>query len=395
MKNLKIGITIGYNEIIESIWTNGIKLNVFILYKLLKSSSMNYEVCLLNNKELDWSKKGQDLKNIDIYNFDEKYEEMDLIICMGAQIHDEKLDNFRSKPNKKVVSYKCGNNYIISMENVIFKEPAEYYQIDRSIDEVWHIPQMHETNHGYFKTLHRVPSIQVPFVWDKEHLHNALIEIEKGHANGSYKKGYQYDPNKEKKTLGVLEPNINVFKYCMIPAMIAEDSYRREIGKNKIDRLMLTNANKISKHKEFLSIIKTFDLYKDGKITADSRYQISFILSQYIDIVVAHQWMNPLNYLYLDAAYMGYPLLHNAPMVKDLGYYYEGFEIEQGAKQLDYILENHDKNIEEYNIRNGKVLYRYSIENPNLIETYDMLIEGLFNGGNPVRPYNQETNLYF
>lgn len=394
MKNLKIGITTGFKQVGESIWTNGIKLNVLILHKLLKNSNNNYEVFLLNNINLDWKDKPKYLKDLEIYNFEEKYKEMDLIISMGGQIQENLLKDFKSSKNKKLISYRCGNNYIISMENMLFREDKTVHQIEDCYDEIWYIPQMHENNHGYFHTLFRTNSIQVPFIWDQKFIREALSDIESGHKNGKFKKDHKYNPNKDKKTIGILEPNLNVFKFCMIPTMIVEESYRGDVGKNKIEKLMITNSEKLSKHSEFLGILKTFDLFKDKKITAESRYQISFILSQHLDIIVSHQIMNPLNYLYLDAAYMGYPILHNAPMVKDLGYYYEGSDTIQGAKQLDYILENHDKNLEEYNSRNEKVLYRYSSENPKLIETYDLLIDSLFNGGNPIRNYNQETNLY-
>ena len=63
--------------------------------------------------------------------------EMDLIIVMGAQIFDYQLETFkRSGPNKKVVSYKCGNNYVIHMENILFK-PSENksFQYEKQYDE--------------------------------------------------------------------------------------------------------------------------------------------------------------------------------------------------------------------------------------------------------------------
>ena len=49
-----------------------------------------------------------------------------------------------------------------------------------------------------------------------------------------------------------MEPNLNMVKFCLIPAMIAEESYRGEIGKEHIDKLMLTNSEKVAKHKEFM-----------------------------------------------------------------------------------------------------------------------------------------------
>ena len=104
--------------------------------------------------------------------------------------------------------------------------------------------------------------------------------------------------------------------------------------------------------------------------------------------------MNPLNYLYLDAAHLGYPVLHNAWMVKDLGYYYEGQNIWEGAKMLDKIYETHDKNIEEYADQTKKVINRYSVHNPDLVREYDRMIDNLFNKQEDKLKYNYKTNLY-
>ena len=395
MKKLKIGITIGLKDNKESIWTNGIKQNILMLTRLLKNSEKQYDVYLLNTIDVDWSTKPSYLKDIEICNFRDKYEDMDMLIVMGAQINKSEIDNFKSKPNKKIIAYKCGNNYIITAENILFKEDEnKIYQFDEAYDEIWYIPQQHETNSGYYHTLYRSKAFIVPFIWHHQYLLEALVDIEKGFKKGTFKKDYRYNIGKEKKRLGVMEPNLNMVKFCLIPAMIAEESYRGEIGKEHIDKLMLTNSEKVAKHKEFMGMIRTFDLFKDNKITSESRYQTAFILTQHIDVLICHQILNPLNYIYLDAAYMGYPVLHNAPMCKDLGYYYEGSDTVDGAKQLDYILTEHDKNIDAYNERNDKVLMRYHADNMKLVKTYDKLIHNLFNGGNDGLEYNPKTNLY-
>ena len=396
MKNLKIGITLGLKDNKESIWTNGIKQNVLMLTKLLKNSSNNYKVTLLNTIEVDWTERPSYLNGIDIRTFKDNFMEMDMIIVMGAQISNDDIKKFKAGVNKKVISYKCGNNYVITMENILFKEddPEKLHQFEDSYDEVWYIPQQDEVNRGYFHTLYRTNSLIVPFIWHNQYLLEALTDIEKGFQRGQFKKDYRYNIGKEKKRIGVMEPNLNIVKFALIPTMITEESYRGEIGKKHIEKLMLTNSEKIGKNKEFLGMVSTFDLYKDNKISSESRYQTAFILSQHIDVLVCHQILNPLNYIYLDAAYMGYPVLHNAPMCKDLGYYYEGSDTVDGAAKLDYILTEHDKNIDAYNERNDKVLMRYYADNPKLVKAYDMLIDNLFKGGNYGLEYNPKTNLY-
>ena len=396
VKKLKIGITIGLKDNKESIWTNGIKQNVLMLTRLLKNSKNNYEIKLLNTVEVDWTEKPNYLKDVDICTFKDNFMDMDMLIVMGAQISNADIKNFKSNPFKKVISYKCGNNYVITMENILFKEEeaGKLHQFEEDYDEIWYIPQQDEVNSGYYKTLYRTNAFIVPFIWHNQYLLEALTDIEKGFKRGQFKKDYRYEVGKEKKRIGVMEPNLNIVKFSLIPTMITEECYRGEIGKQHIDKLMLTNSEKIAKNKEFMSMIRTFDLFKDNKITAESRYQTAFILSQHIDVLVCHQILNPLNYLYLDAAYMGYPVLHNAPLCKDLGYYYENSDTVDGAKQLDYILTEHDKNIDAYNERNDKVLMRYYADNPKLVKTYDKLIYNLFNGGNKDLIYEPKTNLY-
>jgi hypothetical protein len=242
--------------------------------------------------------------------------------------------------------------------------------------------------------LYRTNAFAVPFIWSEKFLFEAVRDIHKGFKKGSYKKDWQYDNTKEKKIIGIMEPNLNIVKFCLIPAMIAEESYRTITGRKHIEKLRITNATTVTKHKEFMSILNTFDLFREGKISAESRYQTAYMLTQHLDVLICHQLLNPLNYLYLDAAYLGYPVLHNAPMCKDLGYYYEGSDTVEASKILNHILTEHDKDIDAYNERNDKVLQRYHIDNTDVIETYDRLIEGLFEGGNGELIYDPMTNLY-
>lgn len=395
-EKIKIGITLGLKDNKESIWTNGIKQNVLMLIHLLKNSEKNYEVYLLNTLKADFSVKPSYLQDIDVHYFDDKYLEMDMLIIMGAQVHNHQLEKFKeSGENKKTVAYKCGNNYVITMENILFRENVDKkYQFNEKYDELWYIPQQDEVNKGYYHTLYRTNAIVVPFVWHHKFLLESVTSIEGAFKKGLYKKSWQYEIGKEEKILGIMEPNLNIVKFSLIPTMIAEECYRGEIGKKHISKLRITNAEKIKANKEFLATISTFDLFKDKKITAESRYQTAYMLTQHLDVLICHQILNPLNYLYLDAAFLGYPILHNAPMCKDLGYYYEGSDTIEAAKKLDYILTEHDKNIEAYDERNDAVLQRYHADNMDIVKTYDKLIDNLFNKGNKDLIYNPKTNLY-
>ena len=397
MNGLKIGITVGFLTNTESLWTNGIKLNVLALHHLLKKSDNNYEIKLLNTRKVDWETKPYFLKDIDICYFNDEYENMDLIIIMGAHISTEQMLKFKCINKKnKLIGYKCSTEYLLITENILFsdKDNVNIIEHHNFFDEIWYIPQQHDTNHGFLHTFYRTNAVLVPFVWHHKFITHSVIEIEKGFLKGTYKKGYKYDSKKDKKTLGVMEPNLNIVKFCLIPCMIAEESYRGNIGKNKIEKLMITNSTETAKNNIFMKIIRTFDLFNDNKIRSDSRYETSYIVSQYLDILICHQLLNPLNYIYLDVAFMGYPVLHNGSICKDIGYYYEGSDTIKAAKLLDWILENHDNNLEQYEEKNKKALYRYSADNKILIETYDKLIHNLYNGGNHNLIYDENINNY-
>jgi hypothetical protein len=394
MKNLKIGVTLGLKDNKESIWTNGIKQNVLKLVKTLKRSTQNYDVCILNAFDVDFSEKPDYLDGIDIHYANNKLMDMDLVIQMGASMYNSDIEKFKKSGDKKVVMYKCGNDYLINSQNILFKEEKTEYEFPNNIDEVWIVPQLEEANLGYYATLHRANTLVVPFIWHPRYLHKTLMEIQEGHAKGDYKKDYRYEVGKEKKIIGVMEPNLNLEKFCLIPAMIAEESYRSEVGRKHIECVRLTNAMKLRRNVQFMSHMKVFDLFKDNKITAEERYLTAFILTQHLDVVISHQMLLPLNYLYLDVAFMGYPILHNAPLCRDLGYYYDKSDTIGGAKLLNYILTEHDKNIDEYNDRNDRILTRYHGDNPDIVATYDMLIENLWRGGTKGMVYDPMTNLY-
>ena len=395
---MKIGITLGMKSEGEGLWINGIKLNALMLAQLLKNSKENHEVFFINttkikiNDKLPW-----DLEEFPTYYYLDKIFECDVVFTLGGQVHQKHLKKVQENGGK-IISYRCGNNYIVHLETSIFGEDPEPVKITKHVedcfDQIWYVPQQHETNRGYLECLYRTPVKAVPFVYSPRWIDTQIDKIEKNYKDKVYKNPARYQPSSEKKKLAIMEPNLNVVKYSMIPTMIAEMSYRGTVGKEKIDYLSVTNGGRLSRKSEYLGTINALDLKKDGKIFLESRYNSPYFLSQYSDILLCHQILNPLNYLYLDAAYMGYPVLHNAWMCKDLGYFYNDCDVIEGAEKLDWILENHDKNIEEYNKKTDEVLWRYSVENPELVKVYDRLLKDVMENKMKKEEYDPMTNNY-
>jgi hypothetical protein len=400
-KPLKIGITFSLKEPGQNnFWVNGIIQNVVMLAKALKSTERKHKVYLLNTSDHTEPNLPFDGKEFPVVSFWKEHTKMDLVIYLATSVPPEITETYKkAKPNGKTVSYKCGNNYVIEMERIIFKEGDKSLIVgnNTSVDEVWEIPQQTYQNEYYYETLYRKPVITVPFVWDPMFLQKEMHAIDHNHKIGSekFKEPSKYQPGKTKR-LSIFEPNMNVVKFCMMPMLMAERAYRYEGVKDKIEFLSLTNAMHLGKNPMFVDLVKRLDIYNDQKVYVEARYPMPYFLSQHTDIVLSHQWENPLNYAYLDAMYMEYPIIHNADFIKDGGYYYPDFDIKTGEDVLIDVINNHDSRIEEYNAKNKPVLERYISTSKNIGQAYDTLIDNLFNkpGANKQLVYNWQTNSY-
>jgi hypothetical protein len=397
-KGMRIGITVSFATDNQSIWTCGIIQNVLMLAKLLRQSPQKYDVWLLNTGVATLEKRPGYLDHVQVTKFTELYETCDLIISMGSQIDNTTIAKFKaSGAHKKFVVYKCGTDVILRTESILFKENVKHpYQVDKHVDAVFYIPQQDIANKGYYRTLYRTEAYVVPFVWDPVFLDASVAELNKSYYqsenHGGLSKPCKYQP-KVKKSVLICEPNLNIVKTCIYPMLIAEEAERTLIGKERLEKVFVSSTlNTLSKNHNFLAFCENLDILP--KIRAEARYQIAFVLSQFADVVVSHQFLNPLNYLPLDTARMGYPLLHNMEYLKDLGYYYEGSDTKQAGELLCYILEHHDDNIDEYNRKNSLVLQRYMSTNPQLIASYDVLLQDLFDNAMRHRVYDSMTNLF-
>lgn len=365
---VNIGITICLQHEDESVWINGIKQNAIFLARTFMNSKKDYNVYIVNTSNIPITNKlGWDINKYKTVQFNEIKDKLDIIFPLGGILSKEQITYLRN--NKcKIVPYKCGNEYIISMENIIFGRQASK-PIYEEVDQVWNIPQMENTNKHYWRMFYRAETITIPFVWNPMFLEEHINELKNNGKNPYYEK------SDNPKRISVFEPNINVYKFLMYPILIAEDVYRNR--PELINKIKITNTQKVRYSDELITLMNQLDIVKDSKATFEDRFPIAWFLSEHTDIVLSHQWENPLNYAYLDAIYLKYPLVHNAHLFKEAGYYYNEFNIDEGREQLIYALEKHDKNIEEYEEKSNNILHKFNTDNPDNIKKYDELIENL------------------
>jgi len=127
-----------------------------------------------------------------------------------------------------------------------------------------------------------------------------------------------------------------------------------------------------------MQILSNTDIYKDGLVSAETRIAIMDSINRYVDIVLSWQWENNLNYLWLDVAWMGWPVVHNGSLCKDVGYYYNEFDIKNAQEKIQEVIENHNDD-KDYLERNRNIIKRYTMDNGNLLDQYKMLIDNVIN----------------
>lgn len=371
-----IGITLGLQSENESVWVNGIKQNAIFLAKCLKAIG-KHEILILDtsDKVKDLTKVNWDPTEFPVKKYWDVWKDVDILITLGTSFPKENMDQFRATgKNKKVIKYMCGNNYVIDMERSIFGDGKGMVSTwDLGADQVWYVPQQGYQNHHYYQTIFRCPAIPVPFVWDPMFLEmDKKVRVDLGKNLPDY----VARPATEKK-ISVFEPNLNTVKYAMIPILIAEQSFRTG---SEFDSIQIASGERLLKNDYFKSMIKHLDIVnsKPPKIKFTPRYPVNHYLAEATDIVISHQWENPLNYAYLDCLHFNFPLIHNADMIQDAGYYYPDFNIEVGSNLLNWVLRHHDENKEEYNAKNQKIISRYTINNEPIVNTYNSLIKNLY-----------------
>lgn len=383
-RSLRIGITIGLRDSGESLWINGIKQNALYLARLFQCSPCGHEVVLVNTTGVPVDAGGLpwDSARFPVRAFDEVRDGLDVLIELGGQIGQEATRYIRAR-GTRLVSYCCGPEYVQNIEAMIFRRPLHSgIFINQEYDAVWVIPQIMETSAHFFSTLRRVPVREVPFVWDPMCLEKQCEGLP---DNGEYR------PRGEARRISIMEPNIDVLKFCLYPMLIAEAAYRAQ--PRKIAHVHVTNAEQLAREsEEFIGIAGYLDLVRDGRISFVGRHDTPSFMAHHTDIVVSHQWGLALNYFYFDVCWKGYPLVHNAHLCRELGYFYDGNDVEEGARRVLDVLRQHDGRWEAYRRRQREIIRPFLADNPELVERYDELLHELIAPVAGARPVEARQN---
>ena len=309
-------IAIHMKSLKRSFWSNGMIQHAFFQAKLFHQ--LGYKVIMISpevdsTKEFDfveqvmegwltrnlyWIKSEQDVwKELDI----------DLFILWETNISETILNDIKTRFECPIIAMQCGNegfklwNEYHANTNSLIQSSLNHKGTFR-YDVLWTLP-----HYDKFKTLYdSIYSIDtkiVPYVWEpsiiEPHMSSHTPDVIYKHIQNT----------KESPIVSVCEPNRDITKMSLYPILGSRqipDSQIHVYGK-QCDAMM-----------QHLDVTN---------VTYQPRTPIFEIL-QSTTIVVSHQIMNELNYLHVECAWFGTPIIHNSPMLKEIGWYYPDHQID-------------------------------------------------------------------
>jgi Protein of unknown function (DUF2827) len=369
---LNVGVSIHVRKGTQSLWENGIFQNCLFLVMLLMRMPDVDKVFLV---------AGGDGSNEDARNFlgespapvidmDTAMERLDLMIEMSAQLKREWIVAFREQGGK-VVTMRVGNDYVIDCERMVFDEPHGLLISGAPYDEIWTLPQYEKSAAQYYRSAMRAEVRILPHLWSPVVLEREVAKFADGVRFG-------YRPERRRWRAGIFEPNICMVKTGFIPLLCCEAAHR--IEPDLLEHVWAYNTFHLKEQVIFNGFARSLDIVKHGLTSFEGRFPFARVVAADVDVVVSHHWENAQNYVYYEALYGSYPLIHNSHLLDGCGYRYNEFDCEEGGDALRRAFAEHDANLSSYRQAAHAYLQRLDPENDANVRAYADAIAALYPG---------------
>lgn len=368
---LKVGVSIFIRKGEQSLWENGVYQNcLFLVMLLLRSPCVERTVLVAGGGDGGPADATNFLADspVPIIDMATAAQELDLMIEMSAQLGRDWSVAFRERGGK-IVSMRVGNDYVIDIERMTFNKPHGMLVSGAPYDEVWTLPEYEASCKPYFASTFRAPTKLMPHLWSP-------MVIEKAMARGTEGKRFAYEPGRTQWRVAIFEPNICMVKTSFIPMLGCESAHRAQ--PRLIEKMWVYNSFHLKEKPNFVAFAQSLDLVRHGLATFEGRFPLYQVLPGAIDAVFAHHWENAQNYLYYEALYGGWPLIHNSHLIGDCGYRYHGFDCEEGGQALRRAFAEHDANLPAYRERARALIAKLDPEGEENVRLYSAAIESLY-----------------
>lgn len=352
---MNIGISI-FTKDNDSVWASGITQNILFLVMALKAISQVQNIVLVNGGSGDTLPSGwPEQWHLKLVKPEEVTYDLDVIIIMGARLPESWVLRVQAL-GSKIIFFDVGHSYTGLMETAIYQMP-ERGIYTAPMDETWIIPCHEATCRPQLESMTNKPVKAAPHIWSPVILNASIENQETDRETFSF--AARQSSKSQSWRVATFEPNISIVKSSFLPMLIADGAYRA--NSDAIELMAAFNTFHLKEHLTFNRLASHLDLTKDSKATYEGRIAFAEAVSRFkIDAVISHQIENDQNYLYYDALYCGYPLIHNSSFLKkyNAGFYYPDFKAKQGVKQLlkAYEMRNDEDYWKDYELRTRELL---------------------------------------
>ena len=392
-KKIKVGITINADE--SQFFNNGLHQNAYNLHKILKRSKIVRSCLVYPDANTNFADKNSEVLQVwgeRAYPLTKKIKDLDMLLQVSFSIpyslaaeKDSPYAEILSS-DIKLIKIEYGNKFMMYQEEFVFsthfkgggERPggSTIQLLDNKqegyISDVWISPHFawQKQFMGWLQGNSDGAKI-APYIWSPD-----IIKIST--PQDIYNDSFFIRGDERNKKIIALEPNINALKTSLIPMAICETLFREDPEKFK--HAFMFCAGHFREDKRMTKALLTFEAAAKNKITFEARYRLAYILQQG-KLMIHHQFLNALNYTMLEANFYRLPLVHNSNMMES-GYFYEGSNVYEGARQTDAALHHEelsDAELDQYDEACDDNLWRYSIDNPDNLKRYEELILGVIN----------------
>lgn len=369
-RKLRVGVTIHLRQGYQSVWENGIFQNCAFLVQLLNRSPLVKRAILVNGGDAVTAASEMMFqeKELAVIGLAEAMQSLDVIIEMSALLPDAWVTQFRAKGGR-MAWMRVGNDYVIDIERAMFSKPAGALLGDKVYDGIWTLAEYENTCKDYFAVTTRAPVRIVPHLWTP-------YFFDKGIATLPPTTPWGYQPGRKRWRVCAFEPNVCMVKTSFIPMLACEEAYRARPGFLEVLRVL--NTVHLKENAQFASFARSLDVVNHGVASFEARHPTYQYMAQEGDCVLSHQWENAQNYLYYEALYGGYPLVHNSPIIRDYGYYYPEFDCQEGGRAILRAFDEHDENLPSYKDKAKVLLRELAVDHEPNIRAYTEALSALF-----------------
>ena len=342
----RIGILIHNNA---NLFSNGITQNAYFYKVCFEGLGIPCDFVCYETNPAPFGHKGIQLVSL---NTDFKWSDYYIILCVTRNIHPDHYELCKAH-NVRVIAFTCGNNFISHLEEFLHKSVRAAPNRTKSYDEAWIIPSFYEQKE-YNSLWCDIPTFSVPHLWSPRLLEHRSRSLEGITVD---KLIWKYKSATTKMVICSLDANQLFSKTSIVPLIAGEYIYMR--NPDSVKHFYLANRPSNSYVNEYIGQL-TIPIVSNKGYKEIDQMICALNNDDSFPILVFHQMHHSLNYLYYEAMYYGFPFVHNSPFLKEIGYYYEGANIEACARAILRAHQTHSRQWES--MRDANMNYLKDID---------------------------------